>query len=365
MTTDSATKPNKPGAQQGSSVAIIGAGAVAGLMSSWLQRAGHPPPVVCARSFFDAFTVIGDGSGHHETRRCPVVVITSPEQAAPVDWIFVTVDPRYNAELRPWFDALADQHTVVVVLQEGVDHAEGVRSMTDIAEIVPALVFATAERNRPATIRHLLGALITVPNTSAARSFAKLMAGGVHVAITDDFLTESWRRLLVNIGTGPIAALTLRNVGVLRVPLIERLCLKLLTEVRSVGEAVGANITDADIDGVMWLYRCHPNDVDSSRLYDRLAGGSLDYDSLLASVLRHALAHQIVVPVTKTLFTQTTVPADLRRNHHQGRFNEANSSSPRADAGRRSERQEPHDVPDPRSRPPYLPQSNSDSEGHR
>ncbi len=312
MSTDSVTESHGPGRQLGSSVAIVGAGAVAGLMASWLHGAGHPPPTVCARTPFDAFTIVGDGAGHDNTRRCPVAVVTSPDAVSAVDWVFLTVKAHDTAAVQPWLDALIGQGTVVVVLQNGIDHVERVQSITGTARIVPALIFAAAERTSPATIHHRLGASLTVPNTSAGRAFAELMAGGVHVTASDDFLTESWRKLLVNIGASPITALTLRNTDVLREPLVEQLCAKLLAETRSVGVAVGAHLTDTDVDNVMRLYRSYPDDVGSSMLYDRLAGGRLEYDLLLGAAVQAARTHNIPVPVLETLLALTAA-ADFPR----------------------------------------------------
>lgn len=305
MRMDSATEPHGPGRQLGTSVAIVGAGAVAGLMASWLHDAGHPPPMVCARAPFDAFTIIGDGSGRDTTKDCPVVVVTTPEAATAVDWVFVTVKAHDTAGIKPWLDMLIHPGTVVVVLQNGVDHLERIQMLTGTAQIVPALIFAAAERTGLATIHHRLGASLTVPHTSTGRAFAELMDGGVHVSTSGDFLTESWRKLLVNIGANPITALTLRNADVLREPPVEQLCARLLAEARTVGDAAGAHLTDTDVDNVLALYRSYPADVGSSMLYDRLADRPLEYDLLLGAVRRAAHTHNIAIPVTETLFALT------------------------------------------------------------
>ncbi|WP_272936923.1 ketopantoate reductase family protein [Mycobacteroides chelonae] len=304
-------------------MAIVGAGAVSGLMASWLSGAGQPPPVVCARSPFASFTIIGDGSGHRKTRHYPVAVVTSADAVSPVDWVLVTVNGEDTAEAKPWLDALADQDTIVVVLQDGVDQVERVESITAAAEIVPALIYAVAERTgrtRCTTIRHPLGALLKVPNTSAGRAFAQLMSGGVHVATSDDFLTESWRKLMIDIGASPIAALTRRDAGGVRVPLVERLCARLLAEIRSVGYAVGALLTDADVDDVMWLHTCYPDDIGSRALDDPLVGRPVECGLLLGAVVRAARSHNITVPLAETLFALTTTAGDRHRPEgRQGR----------------------------------------------
>ncbi|GAA1463486.1 2-dehydropantoate 2-reductase [Williamsia maris] len=293
---------DEPGAP---SVAIIGAGAIAGIMALWLKRAGHQPPMVCARNAFDAFTVVGDGLGDSSVERCPVRVITTPTAAVMVDWVFITVKAHDTESTKPWLDALLGPNSTVVVLQNGVDHLDRVKQITGSAQIVPSLVFAAAERTAPTMVHLRLGASLTVPNTTAGRSFAELMSGGVHVTTSDDFVTDSWLKLLVNIGASPITALTLRHASVLREPDVELVCARLLTETRSVGNAIGAHLTDVDVDNVMGLYRSYPDEVGSSMLDDRLAGRRLESELLFGVVINTARQHNIDVPVAETLYALT------------------------------------------------------------
>ncbi|MCD2109411.1 2-dehydropantoate 2-reductase [Rhodococcus erythropolis] len=288
------------------SAAIIGSGAIAGVTAAWIRKAGKPTPLVCARTPFDAFTVIGDGSGTAITEKYPVNVITSPDDARVVSWVFVTVKAHDTTSVKPWLDALTGHDTVVVIMQNGIDHVDRTQPITDKGKILPALIYAGAERIAPATVHHRIGASLTVPDTTTGQAFAAYMTGGVHVTTSEDFLTESWRKLLVNIGLNPITALTLRHADVLRETHVQRTCTALLTETRTVANAVGARIADADVSNVLELYRNYPADVGSSMLYDRLAGRSLEYDLLLGAVVRAARTHNIAVPVTETLFSLTS-----------------------------------------------------------
>jgi len=288
------------------SAAIIGSGAIAGVTAAWLHKAREPAPLVCARAPFDAFTVIGDGSGTAITEKYPVNVITSPDDAEVVSWVFVTVKAHDTLSVKPWLDVLTDHDTVVVIMQNGIDHIDRTQPITDKGNILPTLIFAGAERIAPATVHHRIGASLTVPDTSTGQAFATYMSGGVHVTTSEDFLTESWRKLLVNIGLNPMTALTLRHADVLRETRVQRTCRALLTETRTVANAVGARITDADVDNVLELYRSYPADAGSSMLYDRLAGRSLEYDLLLGAVVRAARIHNIAVPVAETLFALTS-----------------------------------------------------------
>lgn len=273
-------------------VAIIGSGAVAGLAASWLEE----PPLLCARTPVDAFTLTGDGRGGSETRTVPVHVVAAPEQAQPVDWVLLTVKAQDTPSTLPWLDALVGPETVVVVLQNGVDHVERIQPLVGAAQVLPALVLASAERTGPGAITHYIGNMLVVPESPAAQRLGELFGKRVLVKQDPDFRTAAWRKLMVNIGSNPITALTRRRCEVLQLPEIQDLCRALLRETVAVGVAVGAKLDESDVDKVMRTYQSYPDDNGTSMYYDRMAGRPLEHDLLSGAVVRAAAEHQIAVP---------------------------------------------------------------------
>jgi len=285
------------------SVAIIGSGAVAGLVASWLAQAGAEPPLLGARSPVSAFTITGDGSGGTDTRTIDVRPIDSPAQARPVDWVMLTVKAQDTAATQPWLDALVGPNTVVVVLQNGVDHRERVQPLVGDACVLPAVVLASVERTAPGAVTHYVGNLLVVPESPAAQRLAALL--GPVVKQDADFVTATWRKLMVNIGSNPVTALTMRRSEVLHLPEIQQLCRNLLRETVAVGVAVGAHLDESDVDRAIETYRGYPDDNGTSMYYDRMAGRPLEHDLLSGAVIRAAAEHDIPVPVNHAIWALT------------------------------------------------------------
>ena len=283
------------------SVAIVGSGAVAGLLASWLIDT----PLLCARTPVDAFLFTGDGNGGTDTRTIPVDVVASPADAHPVDWVLLTVKAQDTLSTQPWLDALVGPNTVVVVLQNGVDHVERVQPLVGDAQVLPALVFASAERTGPGAVTHYVGTMLIVPESPAAQRFAALLSTAVLVRQDPDFRTAAWRKLMVNIGSNPITALTMRRSEVLHLPEIQDLCRLLLQETVAVGAAVGAKLDESDVDKVLVMYQGYPEDNGTSMYYDRMAGRPLEHELMSGAVVRAAAEHHIAVPANQVIWALT------------------------------------------------------------
>jgi ketopantoate reductase len=99
-------------------------------------------------------------------------------------------------------------HEVTVCVRNGVDH-------TGDPGAVPALAYISAKRVAPGRVVHRAGDLLVLPAGAVGSGFAPLLDGSpVRVSLSDDFLTDAWRKLLTNVAANPVTALTLRPIGV-------------------------------------------------------------------------------------------------------------------------------------------------------
>src|SRR5262249_7789640 len=151
--------------------------------------------------------------------------------------------------------------------------------------VAPAIAYIAAERVRPGYIHHLHGNLLVVPSEHAER-VREAMGSLVRVRGTDDFLTESWRKLLANILGNPITALTMRHMDVMRDPGIPELARHIIDEAIAVACADGARLNAADADEVLVGTARFGEDTASSMLYDRLAGRPMEHQFLTGEIVR-------------------------------------------------------------------------------
>jgi 2-dehydropantoate 2-reductase len=269
------------------SIAVVGAGAIGGLLTAELIAAGRSV-TLCARSPLDRLVVERD----ERPLDVPVRAVTAPSQLGGADWLFVALKGPDTAAAAPWIEAAAPE--TVVVVQNGVEHDAHFAHA-----IVPALVYTAVRRVAPGRLVHSAGnRLIAPPHDGLAELFEGTT---LDVALEADFRTEAWRKLLSNITGNPLTTLTLGRAATLRRPALRELALGLLREGVAVGRAEGARFAGDEAERMLGFLDALPPDAGSSMLWDRLAGRPLEYDLLTGAVVRAAQRHGLEVPLNRAI----------------------------------------------------------------
>jgi 2-dehydropantoate 2-reductase len=279
-------------------VAVIGGGAIGGIVAAAVHDAGHPV-TLCLRRPMDAL-VIESAAGY---RRIPVATATEPAVATPVDWLLLATKAQDTAGASGWLSRMTDRDTTVVVLQNGVDHTERVAPLVPTGTtVLPALVYVAAERTHRGHVLHRGGGRLVLPDTPAAGAFRTLLAtSDLEVTLEPDFVTARWRKLLSNLAANPITALTLRRLDVLSDESGSALARDVLAEGVAVATAEGAHLAPDEVDRTMSFYAGLAPTGGTSMLYDRLAGRHLEHELITGAVVGAADRHGIPVPVNRTL----------------------------------------------------------------
>lgn len=282
-------------------VAIIGAGAIGGVLAQAACHAGHDV-TLCVRTPISALSVERDGAAAD----VPVQIVTDPELAGetgPADWVLLTTKAHQTASAAPWLARLAGPQSVVVVVQNGVDHADRLAPLRPQGAVLPALAYIAARREGPGRVVHLEKTRMVVPHDANGARFAELLAdgSGIHVELSDDFRTAAWRKLLTNVAANPVTALTGRPVSVLGAPGMPALVHGLLTEAVAAGSAAGARLSSADITATLEFYQGLQPGTGTSMLEDRLAGRLTEHESITGAVVRTADRCGLDVPLNRAL----------------------------------------------------------------
>lgn len=280
-------------------VAVIGAGAVGTVAASAAEQAGRSV-VICARSPVDGPVVLElDG----EERRIAAPVISAVDEARPVDWVLLATKAQQTPQAGPWLARLCRPRTIVVVLQNGVDHVERVAPLADGATVLPALVYVAVERVARGRVVHRRGRRVVLPAGPPARAFTELLEGSwLDVAEDRDFRTAAWRKMLGNAAANPVTALTGRRMGVLRDTEVRELFQVLLAEAVAVGIAEGAKLGPEDVAATMAFYGQFGEEDGTSMLYDRLAGRELENELISGAITRLGRRHGVPTPANQAMY---------------------------------------------------------------
>ncbi|SNS27391.1 ketopantoate reductase [Granulicella rosea] len=272
-------------------VAIIGVGAIGGVLAGLLQAAGAHEITLCTRRPLPSLVVeTPDGNVTVQAKN-----LTQPEPALQ-DWVFVATKTYDAAGAAAWFPSLVGPETKVAIVQNGVEHRENFAAWLAPEQIVPVVIDVPAERLTYDRVLQRSDAVMRVQNDVAGSAFAGLFQGSrARVELTDDFLTAAWSKLVIN-AMGVVSALTLKPAGVLRDEALGPVALAIGAECIAVGRAAGAKLDDSLAERVLAGARAGSPDSINSLLADRIAGRPTEIAARNGVIVRLGQLHGVPTP---------------------------------------------------------------------
>ncbi|MBI3297986.1 MAG: 2-dehydropantoate 2-reductase [Elusimicrobia bacterium] len=291
--------------------AVVGPGAVGGVLAASLVRAGLDVRVAGRRPA-DAAALGRTGlsltrpTGRSSRVRGLKTLSSRPtgECAA----VFVCVKASDLARALPAARKAAGPDTPVVSLLNGVGHEAALKRAVGGRRLVLGSAYFAAMRLGPRSVRHAGGTLVwlaeTRENRAAARQAARLLRrAGWTVHLKRDEARLLWTKLIYNAAVNPIAALTRRSNGALvSDPALKELTLRTMAEARAAAAAAGHEpYPEMTARGVLAGCRAVPDQM-NSMIQDLAAGRRTEADVLLGPLVRAARRKRVPVPTLETLW---------------------------------------------------------------
>ncbi len=281
-------------------IAIVGPGAVGGIVAAWLAQNPAFAVTLCARTpLADLEIETPDGVIAAAPR-----VVLDPAEAGPADWVLVCTKAYDVASTAGWLDRLVGPDTCVAVLQNGVEHRERFAHLLPPERITPCVVDIPANRTAPGRVRQHSHGWIKVPAGDDGERFAALFAPTKIAVTTDpDFRSRMWEKLCLN-SAGAIPALTQKATGLAWSPALEVLTRAVVEECAAVARAEGAVIGQHVIDNVVEKAgRANPAGGMNSLEADRFYGRPMEIDARNGVIVRLGRKHGIPTPANAMLVT--------------------------------------------------------------
>jgi 2-dehydropantoate 2-reductase len=279
----------------GTTIAVVGPGAIGSTMAALLHAAGHQV-LLCGHTPRDQVEVRPDDK---EPIVVPGPVLTDPADVdGPVDIVLLAVKDTQNQSASGWLARLCADRTVVCALQNGVEQIERVGPLCPSSEVVPAVVWFSAEPHSDGWIRLRTGVRLVLPESDGARRLADLFRDtDVNVELDPDFVTAAWRKLLVN-ALADLMVLTGRRSGMFRRDDVAALSRRYLAECLAVARAEGASFDDDVVDEIVGMFAKAPEDMTTSMLTDREAHRRLEWDIRNGVISRKGVRHGLATPIS-------------------------------------------------------------------
>jgi 2-dehydropantoate 2-reductase len=302
---------------------IFGAGAVGGHLAARLAAAGAEVSAVCRGAQLAAIRERGITLHIADERYHARLNVTDrPETLGKQDIVIVTVKSSVLPELASSIAALCGPDTAVVFAMNGIPwwylyRAEGKAPPPDLSRLDPQGALA-----REIGHERVIGCMINSANEVIAPGVIKnspmtknkftlgepdgmvsrriraiadhLQSHGLEVSITETIRVEIWDKLLRNLATSPICALTGEPIGVVgRHPELYETSRSLMREGLAVARAHGIKVAD----NFQSSYGARPTSPHkSSMLQDFERNRPPEIDGILTSVQAFARAAELPTP---------------------------------------------------------------------
>jgi 2-dehydropantoate 2-reductase len=286
---------------QSSGIALVGPGAVGGIIAAALISRGFDVTLCARRPVGEMSVELLSGP----VKVSPRVLVDSRE-ARPVEWVLVATKAYDAAGAAAWFTGLVGPQTRVAILQNGVEHRERFAAWLRPEQVVPVMVDIPAERSAAGrTVQRGPGKMVVPAGPDGARFVALFADTGLAVSETPDFKSAVWRKLCLN-SVGAINALLLKPAGVFHDEAIGRLALAMARECLLVGRAEGAILEDSLPETILANCRAVPRDSVNSLHADCAAGRPMEVDARNGAVVRFGRKHGVPTPLNEMAVTLLT-----------------------------------------------------------
>ena len=315
-------------------VAVIGAGAIGGLIGAHLAQAGQEVILVARGANLRAIQAEGLTVKRGKEEICVRPRATDDLSAiAEADVVFIAVKAHAISDLAPAVGAALKPGAVVIGTMNGIPwwyfrdrHLESVDPGGVIARSIPfdqvvgSVVYPAASLVAPGVVVHEDGDRISVgepdgSRTERAQAVSRMLShAGFKAPVQARLRSEIWLKLLGNATLNPLSAITRATMDQIFATEDRRQLVRgLMGEVAEVAKAYDVELPlsiEKRMEGAA-ATGAHR----TSMLQDLEAGRRLETDALLGSVIELAETKQLEVPMLRQLFVLSKLTEAVAHHH--------------------------------------------------
>lgn len=317
-------------------VAIVGLGAVGGLIAARMARAGHRVAALARGETLARVRERGvaiEANGERTTT--PLEVSDDAARLGPQDLVVVALKAPALALAAPAVAALTGPGTIVLPAMNGVpwwfmpaalpneaplasvDPGGKLLQSLPIERVLGCVVHLAASSPEPGLVRHNFGERLIVGeprggDSSRTRSVcAALAEAGFEAEASADVRREVWYKLWGNMTMNPVSALTgAASDQILDDPLVFDFMVRTMAEAAAVGARIGCAIDQSGEERMKLARKL--GSFKTSMLQDALAGRPLELDALVSSVHEIGMRVGVATPNIAALLGLTRLMARQR-----------------------------------------------------
>lgn len=293
-------------------ICVLGAGSLGCAIGGVLTEAGNDVWLINRNAKLvdvlnNSGLMLRDGGVDRTVR---VQAATSAHSVGVVDLVIVLVKSFDTATAMTAAMALLGPKTHVLSLQNGVGHEEILAELVGRERVIGGKTYAGGSQLGVAHIsigtrgkETIIGELNGGVSERTTQIAALFTAAGLQTTVSINIMQTIWEKLLVNVSTGALCAITGLPYGKLyAVPEVEATALAAVAEAMAVAKASGVALTTTD-PRQPWLKAAAglPPEFKTSMLQSLEKGSVTEIDYINGAVVRQGQKYGIPTPVNQTL----------------------------------------------------------------
>jgi 2-dehydropantoate 2-reductase len=293
-------------------IAIVGAGAMGGIIASTLANGGAETTLVDVNPALVAEVnehgLAVERGGVEQVVRVPATL--DPSSVGVVDVVVFFVKCYHTEAAATLAAPLIGPNTIVATLQNGWGNGDVLVRHFDRAQVVVGVTYHSGTGVSPGRVRHtntsdaptLLGPFAGEDLANAEILASAIRAGGLRAEVPSDIGTEIWKKLVLNSSTLPTSALTRFTAGALTsVEPMKELVSELIRETVAVGRAKGFTVDEHERLETIHAALAGAGDGRASMLQDIEGGRRTEIDVINGAVTREGDRLGVSVPLNRAM----------------------------------------------------------------
>jgi 2-dehydropantoate 2-reductase len=224
--------------------------------------------------------------------------------------LIVLVKSFHTAEAMHSALGLLGPETVVLSLQNGLGHVDILAGIVGGERVLAGKTYAGGTQLAPGYVeagtrgkRTLIGEPAGGLSARATAIASAFSAAGLDTTVSDNIMGVAWDKLLINVATGALSAITrLTYGGLYSVPEVEACALAAVAEAMAVARASGVTLS-IDSPAQAWQIASAglPYEFKASMLQSLEKGSVTEVDYINGAVVRQGALCGVPTPVNQTL----------------------------------------------------------------
>jgi 2-dehydropantoate 2-reductase len=293
-------------------VHILGAGSLGSAIGGTLAAAGTDVTLI-SRSHAHVEAIDNAGLRMRTDDGERVVKVHAAincEGLEPADLLIVLVKSFDTLSAITAAQSIVGENTTVLSMQNGLGHETLLAEVCGAERVIAGKSYVGGDMVRPGYViagtrgkRTIIGELdgTITPRITAIRD--EFERAGLTTIVSENIVGVMWDKLLVNVSTGALSAITGLAYGELyRVPEIEACAVAAVSEAMAVAAAEGVSLSiDAPRDAWLMAGTGLPADFRTSMLQSLDKGSITEIDYINGAVVRIGQRHSVATPVNAAL----------------------------------------------------------------